>query len=289
MSQRYVPYPQLKQPVSGTVVPKIEDGVSIKMDQNPIVPPPSSLGKQIPNLPRFLQQLWIMINDPNIGCICWNGNNSFVVNNREVFSNKLLPNFFKHKKLSSFVRQLNIYQFQKVKGKHDMQWTHDHLIKGEYHALYKIRRRSSSPDTSKMQYFVRGLMEKIKEQQKKIEDIQGRVNAFEKDIKASSQLYLTMESELFIVKDMLRMLCASRGLRIHPNSSTMDERNRAQGRWPYFFLNGMNGTNLPGYGKEAPHCQGWTGRDFHGIHGELFADARRGMIPLAPSENLGLL
>jgi len=293
MSQRYAPYLQFRQPVLNPVVfPKFEQGVCIKTDQKPIVSPPSSIEKQMPNLSRFLQQLWIMINDPKIDCISWKGNNSFVVTNKEVFSNELLPKFFKHKKISSFVRQLNIYQFHKQKGKREMQWSHKYLIKGDYQALFKIRRRPTSQDTSKMQDFVKGLTEKIKEQQQKIQDIQGRVNAFEKDMKASGQLYVNMEYELFMIKDMLRMLCDSRGIRIPNNVSAALETNSTRGSYPYFFvLNGMNGTTPPvGYGKVTSHCQGWAGREYQGGHGELFAEpSRRRRIPTASPENLNLL
>lgn len=57
-----------------------------------------------------------MVNDPESDeLICWAEDGaSFFVNRQEDFARKVLPRFFKHKKFSSFVRQLNMYGFHKV-------------------------------------------------------------------------------------------------------------------------------------------------------------------------------
>lgn len=57
-----------------------------------------------------------MVNDPESDdLICWSDDGtSFFVNRQEDFARKVLPRFFKHKKFSSFVRQLNMYGFHKV-------------------------------------------------------------------------------------------------------------------------------------------------------------------------------
>ncbi|KAI7897195.1 uncharacterized protein EV154DRAFT_489277 [Mucor mucedo] len=68
------------------------------------------------NVPPFLNKLYSMVSDPESDeLICWAEDGvSFFVNRQEDFARKVLPRFFKHKKFSSFVRQLNMYGFHKV-------------------------------------------------------------------------------------------------------------------------------------------------------------------------------
>lgn len=69
--------------------------------------------KKILIIPLYV---YSMVNDPESDdLICWSEDgSSFFVNRQEDFARKVLPRFFKHKKFSSFVRQLNMYGFHKV-------------------------------------------------------------------------------------------------------------------------------------------------------------------------------
>ncbi|ODQ60952.1 hypothetical protein WICANDRAFT_22929, partial [Wickerhamomyces anomalus NRRL Y-366-8] len=66
--------------------------------------------------PAFVLKLWTMVNDPNNhDLINWyHDGNSFLVTNRELFVQKILPKYFKHSNFASFVRQLNMYGWHKV-------------------------------------------------------------------------------------------------------------------------------------------------------------------------------
>ena len=68
------------------------------------------------SVPIFLRKTYTMIDtcDPSIAN--WSPDGlSFVVRNVEEFTSKTLGQFFKHKNLSSFIRQLNFYGFRKIK------------------------------------------------------------------------------------------------------------------------------------------------------------------------------
>lgn len=59
----------------------------------------------------FLSKTCELVDDPNTNhIVSWSrGNNSFVIWDPEAFAAQLLPNYFKHSNLSSFIRQLNTY------------------------------------------------------------------------------------------------------------------------------------------------------------------------------------
>ncbi len=58
----------------------------------------------------------ILEDKKNAHIIEWTDNgNCFIVKNKDLFENEILPKYFKHKKFSSFVRQLNMYDFHKIR------------------------------------------------------------------------------------------------------------------------------------------------------------------------------
>ena len=55
------------------------------------------------------------MNDQEIDTVEWGPEgDTFVVKDQDLFSKKILPNYFKHQRMNSFVRQLNMYGFKKV-------------------------------------------------------------------------------------------------------------------------------------------------------------------------------
>ncbi|XP_060105223.1 heat shock factor protein 3-like [Heteronotia binoei] len=67
-------------------------------------------------VPGFLAKLWALVEDPGSDAvICWSRNGqNFSILDEQRFAKELLPKYFKHNNLSSFIRQLNIYGFRKV-------------------------------------------------------------------------------------------------------------------------------------------------------------------------------
>jgi len=71
---------------------------------------------QAQDIPIFLRKTYHMIDtcDPSVACWSEDGE-TFVVKDPIKFEKQIIPQFFKHSKFSSFVRQLNFYAFRKIK------------------------------------------------------------------------------------------------------------------------------------------------------------------------------
>ena len=71
----------------------------------------------------FLIKLHRILNDGDYSnYIQWSQDGlSFIIYNQNSFSKNVLPAFFNHNNYSSFVRQLNMYNFKKMKSKKDVQ------------------------------------------------------------------------------------------------------------------------------------------------------------------------
>ncbi|XP_058233420.1 heat shock factor protein 1 isoform X3 [Hemibagrus wyckioides] len=105
------------------------------------------------NVPAFLTKLWTLVDDPDTDpLICWSpSGNSFHVFDQGRFSKEVLPKYFKHNNMASFVRQLNMYGFRKVvhieqgglvkPEKDDTEFQHPYFIRGQEHLLENIKRK----------------------------------------------------------------------------------------------------------------------------------------------------
>ncbi|CAJ1084291.1 heat shock factor protein 1 isoform X3 [Xyrichtys novacula] len=108
------------------------------------------------NVPAFLTKLWTLVGDPDTDqLICWSPNGtSFHVFDQGRFSKEVLPKFFKHNNMASFIRQLNMYGFRKVvhieqggllkPERDDTEFQHPFFIQGQDHLLENIKRKVTS-------------------------------------------------------------------------------------------------------------------------------------------------
>ncbi|XP_037549624.1 heat shock factor protein 1 isoform X2 [Nematolebias whitei] len=105
------------------------------------------------NVPAFLTKLWTLVEDPETDpLIFWSpSGTSFHVFDQGRFAKEVLPKFFKHNNMASFIRQLNMYGFRKVvhieqgglvkPEKDDTEFQHPFFIRGQEHLLENIKRK----------------------------------------------------------------------------------------------------------------------------------------------------
>lgn len=91
--------------------------------------------------------------DSKVACWAQDGE-TFIVKNTDVFEKSIIPQFFKHSKFSSFVRQLNFYGFRKIKYADTIKidakleaetanfwrFRHEKFIRGKSELLIEIKR-----------------------------------------------------------------------------------------------------------------------------------------------------
>ena len=102
-------------------------------------------------VPAFLAKLWKMVDDPDTdNLITWGDTgDSFVIMHQAAFSENLLPYYYKHSNLASFVRQLNMYGFNKRTGvdtgglksekDQELEYSHPYFRRGQGFLLQDIK------------------------------------------------------------------------------------------------------------------------------------------------------
>ncbi|KAF5907657.1 heat shock factor protein 4, partial [Clarias magur] len=128
-------------------------GLSAEMQESP--GSTSVDGAFTNNVPAFLTKLWTLVEDPETNhLICWSATGtSFHVFDQGRFAKEVLPKYFKHNNMASFVRQLNMYGFRKVVNieqsglvkpeRDDTEFQHLFFLQGHEHLLEHIKRKVS--------------------------------------------------------------------------------------------------------------------------------------------------
>ncbi|PVU89934.1 hypothetical protein BB561_005109 [Smittium simulii] len=103
------------------------------------------------SVPEFVKKLFRILEDESYSkIIFWNYNGeSFIVQDPNELSKVVLPQHFKHNNFASFVRQLNKYDFHKVKSTDDnkrygdsvWEFKHPSFKHGRHELLEKIKRK----------------------------------------------------------------------------------------------------------------------------------------------------
>jgi hypothetical protein len=100
----------------------------------------------------FIEKLYILCNTNDIfhkKSISWNPDNtSFIISNIDYFQKNILPKYFKHNNYSSFVRQLNMYNFSRKTSDNTLNnfkecFTNKYFTKDNQSNLHKIIRKKN--------------------------------------------------------------------------------------------------------------------------------------------------
>ena len=101
--------------------------------------------KKKSEFPNFLLKLYqILEKEEYKDIIQWGENGKFfVVKNVHDFTEKILPKYYKHNNYSSFIRQLNMYDFHKKKSSQNEHiFHHQNFIKDQKDLMKSIKRKS---------------------------------------------------------------------------------------------------------------------------------------------------
>ncbi|KAF5323791.1 hypothetical protein D9619_012941 [Psilocybe cf. subviscida] len=111
---------------------------------------PAAREDPMPSTSDFVKKLYKMLEDPAFQpVVCWGPlGDCFVVKDMNEFTKSILPRMFKHSNFASFVRQLNKYDFHKVKntddnqfGEHSWTFRHPDFHADRRDALENIKRK----------------------------------------------------------------------------------------------------------------------------------------------------
>ncbi|XP_076469919.1 heat shock factor protein-like [Babylonia areolata] len=152
------------------------------------------------NVPAFLSKLWILVEDPsNNEIICWDAEGtSFHIYDQSRFAAEVLPYYFKHNNISSFIRQLNMYGFRKVPNmeqgglkveRDDVEFQHQFFVRGHEELLDRIKRKTGQARTEQRPVSLdRDSLAKVLSEVSQIKNKQDSFNTTMEDLKRENQI-----------------------------------------------------------------------------------------------------
>ncbi|KAJ4486740.1 hypothetical protein C8J55DRAFT_23813 [Lentinula edodes] len=138
------------------LLPRLDHHPQIKREQRDSLPYhnqqpiPPTMEDSMPSTSDFVKKLYKMLEDQSFqDVVSWGPHGDcFVVKDMNEFTKSILPRMFKHSNFASFVRQLNKYDFHKVKntddnafGEHSWTFRHPDFHADRRDALENIKRK----------------------------------------------------------------------------------------------------------------------------------------------------
>ncbi|XP_057592809.1 heat shock factor protein 1 isoform X2 [Hippopotamus amphibius kiboko] len=205
------------------------------------------------NVPAFLTKLWTLVSDPDTDAlICWSpSGNSFHVLDQGQFAKEVLPKYFKHSNMASFVRQLNMYGFRKVvhieqgglvkPERDDTEFQHPCFLRGQEQLLENIKRKVTSVST-------------LRSEDVKIH--QDSVTKLLTDVQLMKGKQESMDSKLLAMKhenEALWREVASLRQKHAQQQKVVNKSNRILGvkrKIPLMLNDGSSAHSMPKYGRQ---------------------------------------
>ncbi|KAK1805286.1 hypothetical protein P4O66_019626 [Electrophorus voltai] len=190
------------------------------------------------NVPAFLTKLWTLVEDPDTDpLICWSPNgNSFHVFDQGRFSKEVLPKYFKHNNMASFIRQLNMYGFRKVvhieqgglvkPEKDDTEFQHPYFIRGQEHLLENIKRKVTTVSNIKHED-IKLSSEEVTKMISDVQNMKGRQESMDSKISTLKQI---------ITVHLARIWTAKRNCELHGVAEDLEHWVQSTQRPPQSLL-----------------------------------------------------
>ncbi|ELP89470.1 HSF type DNA-binding domain containing protein, partial [Entamoeba invadens IP1] len=123
------------------------DKTPIEQESSVELPPPGT------SVVAFISKLYELVNNHETSTyICWSeefNKKAIIIPDPVEFSKVILPKFFKHSNICSFVRQLNIYGFRKLETQSGFCFRHESFIADHPELLPNIQRKKPSTQKKK--------------------------------------------------------------------------------------------------------------------------------------------
>ncbi|CAD8106181.1 unnamed protein product [Paramecium sonneborni] len=140
----------------------------------------------------------------NLPIIAWAPQgDAFIVLNPELLEQKILPQHFKHNHFTSFLRQLNMYDFQKIRNQNNQQvFWHQNFLKGKEHLLVLLKRSQNKMQQKQKlnhQCFQRFLIDEITSIKQNLNQDEQQfthiINQHEIILQQHKQIYLDLQQQ----------------------------------------------------------------------------------------------
>jgi hypothetical protein len=127
---------------------------------------------------RFLTSTYEMVDEKaNAAYVGWNAEgDTLVIRHLHEFAEKVLPKYFKHKNASSFIRQLNMYGFNRVMGEEN-SFKHPLFQRGHPENLTLIKRKVSKSKTGNAAHAAAETEKLVQDQRRELEGLVATVES----------------------------------------------------------------------------------------------------------------